>query len=558
MKKIFILAGLVVMCTTVSAQTNKKNNLNRELEVTREYEPNVKGATKIDVKPNMVDTVKLRPEFNYNITTEHAYNRNRLSIKPIGVADVNIVTTRRQLEKLNAEAGFAVPFKTMADINYSLYDASTSQVNVNLKHDGLWTKIENDANIKTPATQTRNNISLFANKNWDKANVSGSVYGLWDKYTRYGYYNFGQAIPESFDSRKSALAQRFTGGGLEFALNGFGKLLNTSLLIETAYVTDKYDGGRADLNAELGVGRNFKNGNNLNVVLAALMAKGKNQNRTDISSYSVKPMYTMNVNGMSLGLGFDAAITKSGYLKSESQVCFFPKFNLEINLKNSALFFVNLDGGIYIDPYMANPYMISSVETPMSKNYELKAGIVGNIGQLKYTIGAGYDIMNDAPMYVNVYNAKFLGNVFDYQTDDINIIKAFVNLNAKVSDRVALMAGVLFRSADSDKFADALYVPMIESSIAVKYSSEKFNTQVKCDFVGEQYFCDQIATSPEILNQIVKADGYADLKFECNYKFNKQITFGVMVDNILNSNIYKFNHYRQLGTSVMAKVNLKF
>jgi outer membrane receptor for ferrienterochelin and colicin len=166
--------------------------------------------------------------------------------------------------------------------------------------------------------------------------------------------------------------------------------------------------------------------------------------------------------------------------------------------------------------------------------------------------------MNDAPMYVNVYNAKFLGNVFDYQTDDINIIKAFVNLNAKVSDRVALMAGVLFRSADSDKFADALYVPMIESSIAVKYSSEKFNTQVKCDFVGEQYFCDQIATSPEILNQIVKADGYADLKFECNYKFNKQITFGVMVDNILNSNIYKFNHYRQLGTSVMAKVNLKF
>ena len=38
------------MCTTVSAQTNKKNNLNRELEVTREYEPNVKGATKIDVK----------------------------------------------------------------------------------------------------------------------------------------------------------------------------------------------------------------------------------------------------------------------------------------------------------------------------------------------------------------------------------------------------------------------------------------------------------------------------------------------------------------------------
>ena len=38
--------------------------------MTREYEPIVKTATKIDVKPNLVDTVKLRHEFNYTITMD--------------------------------------------------------------------------------------------------------------------------------------------------------------------------------------------------------------------------------------------------------------------------------------------------------------------------------------------------------------------------------------------------------------------------------------------------------------------------------------------------------
>lgn len=42
----------------------KSNDLNREMEVTRAYEPTVSEANKLNVKPNLIDTVKLRPELN--------------------------------------------------------------------------------------------------------------------------------------------------------------------------------------------------------------------------------------------------------------------------------------------------------------------------------------------------------------------------------------------------------------------------------------------------------------------------------------------------------------
>ena len=143
-------------------------------------------------------------------------------------------------------------------------------------------------------------------------------------------------------------------------------------------------------------------------------------------------------------------------------------------------------------------------------------------------------------------------------TDDVNVVKAFVNLDANLSERIELRAGILFRSADSDKLSNALYLPKLEGSFAVKYNSPKFNAKINCDLMGEQFFGENITNETETTTQVVKADSFANLKFDCNFKIYENIFLGIEVDNILNSNIYKFNHYRQLGTNVLAKVNFKF
>ena len=543
----------VLLCGSVSAQVdkNKKNELTRELEVTREYEPIVRAATKIDVKPNMVDTVKLRPEFDYNITTKKAYNRDRFSIKPIGVADVNVVTPRRSVEQLNATAGLGFPFQSLADVNYALVNSPKAQVNINLNHRGQWAKIENDAQVKSPAAQTQNQLSVFANTIWKTGAVSGEVYGLFDKYTRYGYFNNGNPLPETFDNSKSALAQRFSGVGAEFALYNYGDVLNLNLLFDAASIADKYDGGRTDLNVRLGLGHTFKNNHSLNVELGALLAKGKNVNKTDISSISVAPFYAMNIGKITLGLGCEIA---SANAADDSEVLFFPRFKFESQIKDNLTLFANVAGEVYVDRYMANPYLVSEAVAPLSKRYALQAGLAGNSRKFRYSIGVEYEMLKDNAAYINLVNENFLYNVFGYITDDVDVIKGFVDIDWRISDKVSFQSGILFRSASSSNFSDALYMPAYEASVAVKYNSKKFQTRVKCNFVGEQFFAEEGITA----NEVVKADGYVNLGVECNYKFNEKMSFGIEANNLTNSDIYKFNHYKSIGTNLLAKINLKF
>ena len=80
---------------------------------------------------------------------------------------------------------------------------------------------------------------------------------------------------------------------------------------------------------------------------------------------------------------------------------------------------------------------------------------------------------------------------------------------------------------------------------------------MKCNFVGEQYFSEFGVDNP-FVSKVVKADGYVNLGVECNYKFNEKMSFGIEANNLTNSEIYEFNHYKSIGTNLLAKINLKF
>ena len=66
-----ILCAAVALAFLPARAQKPEGDLNREMEVTREYEPSVDAASKLGVKPNMVDTVALRPEVDFSVTAGH-------------------------------------------------------------------------------------------------------------------------------------------------------------------------------------------------------------------------------------------------------------------------------------------------------------------------------------------------------------------------------------------------------------------------------------------------------------------------------------------------------
>lgn len=109
------------------------------MEVTRAYEPTVSEANKLNVKPNLIDTVKLRPEVEYRITPSPiAYG---FEVSPIRPASVNI-DLYRQPKPLYVKAALGYPFQSVADVYFNTTRKSKGLFGAYLNHYGSWSKIK--------------------------------------------------------------------------------------------------------------------------------------------------------------------------------------------------------------------------------------------------------------------------------------------------------------------------------------------------------------------------------------------------------------------------------
>lgn len=183
MKKTIILIAAAVAACPAWAQKPEEGDLNRQMEVTRDYEPTVNEASKLNVKPDMNDTVALRPEVTYKVHPNPiSYGFEVTPIKPVSVSLDNY----RQDRPLYLKVGVGVPFQSVVDAYFS----STKNVNgkwgVLVNHYGSWSDRKNDNGIKTPAGQTFNRIGAYGERRFGRFGIGGELGYDYDKISRYG------------------------------------------------------------------------------------------------------------------------------------------------------------------------------------------------------------------------------------------------------------------------------------------------------------------------------------------------------------------------------------
>jgi hypothetical protein len=112
MKKIFLLVALVAAAGSAAAQ----EGLSKELEVTRAYTPRVGRAQKLPIAPDMTDTVRLRPEVSYSITS--TASATSFTTKPYEAATIRMAPFDAA-RSLYLRAGVGAPLATRADVYFT-------------------------------------------------------------------------------------------------------------------------------------------------------------------------------------------------------------------------------------------------------------------------------------------------------------------------------------------------------------------------------------------------------------------------------------------------------
>ena len=147
MKKIFtIVLGLAAMALPVVADAQ----VAKQVEVTKAYVPEVAEAMKLPIEPNMVDTVKMRPEIDYSISPKvYSTSMSTHSFKP---ATVTYWEYNRP-KNFYVKAGVGYPLNTVGDAYASVHRERVGYLLAYVNHHGEYDKRPNHNGKLTKAMQ---------------------------------------------------------------------------------------------------------------------------------------------------------------------------------------------------------------------------------------------------------------------------------------------------------------------------------------------------------------------------------------------------------------------
>lgn len=546
----------------ISQAQDNNSALNRQMEVTRAYEPTVNEADKLDIKPNMVDTVDLKPEISYSITpTPISYG---FETAPIKVANIN-TTMYRNFSPFYIKAGFGYPLRSLLDFYYSSAGESKGKWGAYVNHTGQWSKIKNDNGWKVPASRTDNKVGVFGDYDFGRLGIDGGIGYDYDMVTRYGYKSDGIPL---IDTTASALRQNFSTikGNFNFG-HSFEDLsyFNFRLGASAAYFQDKFDMGETDVKAYLALGKLF---NGMHEITLKAQYEGYKGNKDLIyadNMISATPLYRLVTDKFNLALGctftydnFDAG------RGDNNKTYFFPKFNLKFDIANGYFVpFVEIDGMLrnngYRNTVAQNPYVVQGLFMPNTEEYNGRAGITGSISSaFSYKVFVGMSLYKNLNMFVNMYDLESAQNLFSYVTDNANMFTIGGDLEGRISGSFGIQVAYQYYGYDMKHLEKAGGMPNMTGRIALKFNSkDKFIISAGADLIGRRFFYEY----PTLLADqydMVKMDAVVDLNLKAEYNVSK--VFGVFLDldNLLNRKLYPYNHYPDVGIGAMAGIKLAF
>lgn len=604
--------------TTVTAQ---QNALDRQVEVVREYTPDVEHARKIDFEPRMADTVALRPEISYSVTpTPWVGVFDARPIDPISVD----ASPFRPERPFYLRVGLGAPWQTLGDLYATATTNNDIALGAYVNHNGRWAKLRNDLGDKERSTATRNIVGGYFEKKWKRKTLSVDVRDDFRFYRAFGGSNasFGELPwratndPHSYNdvSAKVAFGDSFT---------DFSKF-NYKVGVSASNFS-----GREKF-VQNSVGGFFHGGFDIAggdaVIALDFDYTGGAHTLADYSDWriGVSPGYSFRVKDIYLKVGME--FIYNNHL-GNSDFYLFPDVKFVYDGIYGFVPYIDMYGslgsGSYKSLSYANPYVSTSVPhkalkgsgesyfyLPNSSVYGFRLGAYGSITQaLSYEIFAQADLWSDYNYFMyyrmqsesgadfpsgyfmpishkNVYEFSFGGalsaRVAKGLTIDFGVKYNYVTMSklrdmlSAGSSQTVIINGIpqpvitpgetlLGWLIEDDKAG--LGIPEFELNTKISYNwRDKFMVSVSVDLLGKRVF------SEVTLKDVASSSGYdwtriyenvtvkptVNVGFETEYKVNDRFNIFLRGDNLANQRIYEFNHYPGLGINFMLGAKVTF
>lgn len=559
MKKI-IYTLLALMPVTVMAQKENKE-LNKQVEVSRAYEPTINDASKLNIMPKITDTLKLAPTFKYSIFSKPL--ESTFPVKQIPAAKL-VAEPKPDLYNFYIRGGIGNYMSTLFDLYYNSPRNESSSYGMYFNHRASTGKVglENGPDVNT--NNSKNQVAIFGKKIFEKAILNGGV-----SYTRNKnlFYGVNYLLPEnkSYVFNKDSLTQHFNNVRVDLGIKSFyldSTHINYKGFLAYDYYNDKADFTENQFNAGGEIYKFFQKdymGVGLNILHI-----GKSGSFDTVSNtvVSIAPMLKKYGSFYTASIGVNFTNDSWGV---NGKSYFFPVGHLTIDAAgNFFVPYVKIGGYLEVNSYKKitteNPFVLPSlyVENTAHKMV-LTGGIKGNVSaSVSYNVWGGYELIDHQYFFINYFNKNAKRNLYNNFTvtyDNIQKTTFGGEVAIAVKSYLEIGARAEVFNYTLDKEEKAWGMPNYEIALNASYRHShklKFTTSIFA--ISDRYakYINPLDKTP------IKLKSFVDANIGCEYSFTKRLNAFVNINNLFNSSYDTYYLYPTYGINGMVGVSYSF
>lgn len=583
-RKIFII---VAAFFAAAGSAHAQEDLNRSVDVSKDYAPRVERAAKLTIQPQLGDTVTLRPSLEYSVRPRAWMGG--FDVMPIRAAQMNAGSYNAQYP-LYVKAGGGFPGQTLVDIYATSIRPGASGFGIYANHRAQFADLENYYDIKQSAKSTTNNFGIFGKALFGRLkrlSLSGEVGLDYDKWTNYGAFRYS-VITGSATGVEGSQTQRYATprGSVVFG-NDFTDLsfINFRLGGDVYSMTDEFDNIEIGSRVFIEVGRQF--GTHRIVVAAGVDThdgwpkttligeSGSHEYGSRIANAGVN--YRIVYEGITVGLGGQFAFENpTGDDAPDNKIWFLPQVELKYAAADEfnayALIISDISPNSYRNAAAVNPFMFRYPRfdpQPARITYETRAGFNGTIGGLfYYNVYAGGGIVKNDMVFKTIIYNMMDGSIQNYDNrihldEKRKSLFAGAEFEARLGNGFTVTADGRYDKYDSDTYNAVNYLPKYTASLGVSYNHhDKWHLRAGVRVRGSYEFLtdmsDLVVQYPQFPLFTWEAPTAVDVTLGTDYYLSQRLGVFLEGANLANQKLYPLPFYRGVGINVSAGVKLRF
>lgn len=542
MKKIITYISLSAFAATAFAQDTLKTD---GITVIKDFIPRLAEVIKIPSNPNPEVPEVKAPRLEYTLPeTRFTTTPTVYTIKPLSMGTALLPKLKNNFFKL----GYGNYNSPLLEAYVSTVRNKTSQAGVYAKHFS--------ANPDGNRTFSDNSIKLWGKRFMDKGMVSTDVGYNRNVLHYYGYQSPSDPAPATPPTKRE-LRRQYSALDLHA---GYSNIIKDTSKLK--YNIDARFYNFIDNNST--VENDFKlaadfskriNGNPLDVNVLV----NTNNNKTSLYNYNrvfvdVNPEYTLNMGAAYIRIGFNSTLVNDS---AGNEFYFYPKAEAAYHVIPKAVtIFAGITGKLNRNTYRGlaneNPFISTWALANTSNKFELYAGFKGEISaQTSFLVQ--FSSANVENMVFYGFDSINRGQVTIYDTTSIRISNIKAELNHEFGEKFHFQFVMN-------------YFGYSKLNIAQPYSRPTFTTRTNLMYnIGDKFIVrGDIYTmnkrkSVEVPDmQEVNLGAIVDLNLGLDYRYTKNLSLFLNVNNLTNNQYQRWYNYKVYGLNVLGGLSVTF